>query len=129
MADTSNIRFSTFLAEPIRHICCCLPCNHCSNWTWIVEEILAFLVSGCVLLTAGSSFNVNTVIALDLNKCHKQVKYPRSLLTCASISDLPSYIRTMVFCVDNNSFHLQYVKEDAKVGNKKLKIFKIECFF
>ena len=22
--------------------CCCLPCNHCSNWTWVVEEILAF---------------------------------------------------------------------------------------
>ena len=22
--------------------CCCLPCNHWSNWTWVVEEILAF---------------------------------------------------------------------------------------
>ena len=22
--------------------CCCLPCNYCSNWTWVVEEILAF---------------------------------------------------------------------------------------
>ena len=22
--------------------CCCLPCNHCSNWTWVVLEILAF---------------------------------------------------------------------------------------
>ena len=22
--------------------CCCIPCNHCSNWTWVVEEILAF---------------------------------------------------------------------------------------
>ena len=22
--------------------CWCLPCNHCSNWTWVVEEILAF---------------------------------------------------------------------------------------
>ena len=21
---------------------CCLPCNHCSHWTWVVEEILAF---------------------------------------------------------------------------------------
>ena len=21
---------------------CCLPCNHCSNWTWVVKEILAF---------------------------------------------------------------------------------------
>ena len=21
--------------------CCCLPCNHCSNWTWVVEETLA----------------------------------------------------------------------------------------
>ena len=21
---------------------CSLPCNHCSNWTWIVEEILAY---------------------------------------------------------------------------------------
>ena len=20
----------------------CLPCNHCSNWTWVVKEILAF---------------------------------------------------------------------------------------
>jgi len=22
--------------------CCCLPYNHCSNWTWVVKEILAF---------------------------------------------------------------------------------------
>ena len=22
--------------------CCCLPCKHCSNWTWVVEEILAY---------------------------------------------------------------------------------------
>ena len=22
--------------------CCCLPCNNCSNYTWVVEEILAF---------------------------------------------------------------------------------------
>ena len=22
--------------------CCCLPCNHCSNFTWVVEEILAY---------------------------------------------------------------------------------------
>ena len=27
--------------------CCC--------WTWVVEEMLAFLVLGCVLRTAGSS--------------------------------------------------------------------------
>ena len=27
----------------LEDICCCgLPCNHCSNWTWVVEEILAF---------------------------------------------------------------------------------------
>ena len=24
------------------HYCCCLPCNHCSYLTWVVEEILAF---------------------------------------------------------------------------------------
>ena len=22
--------------------CCCLPRNHCSIWTWVVEEVLAF---------------------------------------------------------------------------------------
>ena len=33
---------------------CCLPCNHCSIRTWVVEEILAFLVVGYVLSTAGS---------------------------------------------------------------------------
>ena len=22
--------------------CYCLPCNHCSNWTWAVEQILAY---------------------------------------------------------------------------------------
>ena len=22
--------------------CCCLPCNHCSNWTRVVEEMLAY---------------------------------------------------------------------------------------
>ena len=21
---------------------CCLQCNHCSNWTWVVEEILVY---------------------------------------------------------------------------------------
>ena len=26
----------------IHGCCCCLPCNHCSNWTWLVEEVLAF---------------------------------------------------------------------------------------
>ena len=25
-----------------RICCCCLLCNHCSNWTWVVEEIFAF---------------------------------------------------------------------------------------
>ena len=29
--------------------CCSLPCNHCSIRPWVVEEILAFLVVGCVL--------------------------------------------------------------------------------
>ena len=24
--------------------CCCLPCDHCSNWTWVVEEILAYSI-------------------------------------------------------------------------------------
>ena len=24
------------------YFCCSLPCNHCSNWTWVVEEILAY---------------------------------------------------------------------------------------
>ena len=30
---------STFLI----FYCCCLPCGHCSNWTLVVEEILAFV--------------------------------------------------------------------------------------
>ena len=38
----------------IASCCCCLPCNHCSNWTWVVEEI-GLLVLGCVLRTAGNS--------------------------------------------------------------------------
>ena len=38
------------------YCCCCLPCNHCSNWTWVVVEILAFLVICCVLRAAGSPF-------------------------------------------------------------------------
>ena len=21
----------------LSYCCCCLPCNHCSNWTWVVE--------------------------------------------------------------------------------------------
>ena len=27
---------------PLKGGCCCLPCNHCSNWTWVIEEIWAF---------------------------------------------------------------------------------------
>ena len=30
-----------FYHQTFKNPCCCLPCNHCSNWTW-VEEILAF---------------------------------------------------------------------------------------
>ena len=30
--------FSMFSAR----CCCCLPCNRCSNQTWVVEDILAF---------------------------------------------------------------------------------------
>ena len=26
---------------PLLFACCCLPCNHCSNWTWKVEEMFA----------------------------------------------------------------------------------------
>ena len=22
--------------------CCCLPCTHCSNWTWVADQILAY---------------------------------------------------------------------------------------
>ena len=29
-------------SDPIHICCCCLPCNHCSNWTWGVLEFLAF---------------------------------------------------------------------------------------
>ena len=29
------------VGDPVR-CCCCLPCNHCRNWTWVVEEILAY---------------------------------------------------------------------------------------
>ena len=25
-----------------RACCCCLLCNHCNNWTWVVEVFLAF---------------------------------------------------------------------------------------
>ena len=39
----------------IRISYCCWPCNHYSNWTWVVQEILAFMVIGCVLRTAGIS--------------------------------------------------------------------------
>ena len=32
---------------------CCLPCNHCSNWTWVVGRKFGLLVVGCVLRTVG----------------------------------------------------------------------------
>ena len=39
---TYNIKWVT--TSWIDGICCCcyLPCNYCSIWTWVVEEILAF---------------------------------------------------------------------------------------
>ena len=46
-----------FIPDWIWICCCCLPCNHFSNWTWVVEEIFA-LVLGCVLGTAGSSITL-----------------------------------------------------------------------
>ena len=36
-----QVKISHVLLLPWLHVCC-LPCNHCSNWTWVVEEILAF---------------------------------------------------------------------------------------
>ena len=44
--DTKH-RFRSFLhLQPVWICCCCLPCNHCSNWTWVVEEILACIERG-----------------------------------------------------------------------------------
>ena len=37
--------------------CCCLPCNHCSNWTWVVEEILAFFFGTRLRSTHCREFN------------------------------------------------------------------------
>ena len=31
-----------YLRKVVQVGCCCLPCIHCSNWAWFVEEILAF---------------------------------------------------------------------------------------
>ena len=48
--------------------CCCLLCDHCSNWTWVGEETLAYGIS-CVLHTARSSLIRNyadPLISLDL---------------------------------------------------------------
>ena len=39
--------------------CCCLPCNHCSNRHGLLKKFWPFLVIGCVLRTAGSSFMWN----------------------------------------------------------------------
>ena len=30
------------IAICLKKCCRCLPCDHCSNWTWVVEEILAY---------------------------------------------------------------------------------------
>ena len=30
------------LQTPLLGKPCCLPCNHCSNWIWVVKEILAY---------------------------------------------------------------------------------------
>ena len=45
--------------------------------------------------TFSDSF-LHMVTAMDLNKCLKQIKLPKSLHTCASLSELPSTIITMV---------------------------------
>ena len=37
-----NYRNLCWRTVPLFICCCCLPCNHCSNWTWVVEEISAF---------------------------------------------------------------------------------------
>ena len=49
--------------EVIIECCCCLPCNHCSIWTWVVEEILAYGID-CVLWTAGSYLIYNYAFPL-----------------------------------------------------------------
>ena len=36
--------------------CCCLPCNHCKNGTWVAKKFWP-MVKGCVLRTA-DSFNI-----------------------------------------------------------------------
>ena len=37
------MRSLELLMFPLNMLCCfSLPSNHCSNWTWVVEEILAF---------------------------------------------------------------------------------------
>ena len=63
------MRFTIFwFAHWLYLCCCCLPCNHCSIWTWVVKEIFAFLVVGCVLRTAGRFFIWNYAGPLTLLK-------------------------------------------------------------
>ena len=78
-----------------------------------VEEILAFLVLGCVLRTAGNSIQMITkntlrmkekdfflnilqsATAFDLMKCLQEIRLPISLRKCVTISQLPTNMRTM----------------------------------
>ena len=41
--------------------------------------------------------NISSVTALDLFKCFKLIKQQRLLLACAPTSELPSYIRIMIY--------------------------------
>ena len=38
----ADLPFTFPFAFHLNVCCCCLPCNNFSNWTWVVEEILAF---------------------------------------------------------------------------------------
>ena len=53
-------------------LCCCLPCNHCSIWTRAVEEMLAFLVVGCVLRTAGT-FRMIERLAVKIDELQTKI--------------------------------------------------------
>ena len=41
-ANSQDYSANNLLDEYYKLIGWCLPCNHCSNWTWVVEEILPY---------------------------------------------------------------------------------------
>ena len=70
---------------------------------------------------------IRFVTAVGLNKCSKQIKYQRLLLTCAPIYELPYHIGVLVLTLIG--LHLELERDPVQDSDPVLELFGSKWIF